>query len=607
MRHLEVLSKSIKNILFYHFRDYFAKDPAYSELKIVNRKSDLEVPAKGIFFKNVSYDKLQFASDNYIGNIKAFSSIAKVGNYDSAFLEFAQDDQCNLYAVVEEDLSDQIAPGKFTFNVSHEMVKQNRETRQPYPADSPEQMEAYINDTAVEVTSVSGREKTFSLASTPVLGDKLVVRYIKRNLAHPGYYFLQLDEEAKNLYLGTFHAIDDYKIYPKFKNVQINFAPNFLTTTPIKIYLDGVELTTGFEKVLSGNFINFFKRPDGLTLQIFNANTNTPIPSGPNTWFFKRYKEEVLVNSSIGNEVYLQPSEMAIRDIKVYFNNKSIPDYRYSNNRIVLTKPVKVGTQIKVSYTYSDKVVRNSVPVSTVFDDNTKFKLPHQNIYPDFFEAYKGFSKIPPESYTVDYTNGFITFKDVVDADYIVHYRIDKGTQGPFPVKKETWTNTLIPGVVLYFGSIFKPGDKTVVLVGDQQKNCADEYGGKWRFSVELGVKTLSPEDTEDLADKLVMLIWARLKPLLDAQGMFVEDVQHGGESEEEISESTSDTDFQASISLVVYSDWWYRVPRKFRFMSISTALQPMLDITEAVAESGLFLPNFKTKEVYYLDTIERY
>lgn len=604
MSHVEVLSRSIKKILFDYFTSNFAKDPAYSELRIVNRKSDLEVPAKGIFFRNVSYDKVQFSPDNYIGNIKAFSSLAKVGHYESAFVTFVQDDEANLYKLVTEDVSEQIAPNKFKFNTQFEIIKQDRFTRQPYPADSPEHIQVSVNGILATVTSVKGREKVFSIDRVPVQGDVVEVTYVKRNLAFPGYYFLQLDSTAENFYLGTFHAIDGLSISPKLDHIQINFPSGFLSANPIQIYLDGVEYNDGYTIVANGDFINFSKKPPGLSIQIKKKSDNTVLVSGTD-WVFSKYKEEVLVNSAIGNEVYLQPSELKLSNIHLFINGKETTDFRYLYSRIVLNKPVKQGSQISINYIYKPNLNTGTVQVNTIFEDNTKFKLPDTNIYSEFFEAYKGFSRLPSDAYEVDFINGYVDFKDVVDSDYLIHYRVDKGTTGPFPITKDTWTNTLIPGVIIYFGNTFIPNDKTVILVGDQQKNCADEYGGKWRFSIELGVKTLSPEETEILTDKLVMFCWAQLKPMMDAMGLFFEDVQHSGESEEEISESTGDTDFQTSVSLVVYSDWWYRVPRKFRLMSLSSSLQPITE--RGVAEGGVYLPNFDSKEIYYLDTIERY
>ena len=609
MRYLSVLTRSVKQILWEHIKEYFDRDPNYKDhLKVVNRKSDLETPAQGIFFKGVSAEKLQLSPDNYIGNIRAFSSLARVGWKESAFIEFVQDDEDNLYTpIFEEDISDQITSSNFTFYTQQTpIIKQKIENRQPYYADSPENIQVKVNGVEVDVTTVEGRTGKFLLKQIPPLGSVLTVSYLKRKLAPNGYYFFELDEDKK-MYMGSYKAENDFPIAPKIRDIKFTFPTGYLKNNSVKIFLDGSELETGFSVVKSGGFIQFTDLPEGERIVVRHANTNTVLNAGVK-WFYKKWEEVVLKTASIGNEQYFYINKTDVSNLNVYINGRLLDksEYTFINRRLSLKSFPKQGSEIKADYVYRSTTVEPVVDVSSIFHDNCKFKLPYGNLVSEYFEAYRNLGLINSSEYTVDYTAGEVTFKKLlIDKPYLVCFRWYEGTTGPFDVIPRTWNNTILPGVILYFGDIFIPDDKTVVLVGDQQKECADEYGGKWRINIEIGIKTLSPIETDILTDKLIMYLWGMLKQDFDSRGLFIEDVSHSGETEEEISESTGDTDFQTTISMSLYTDWWLRVPRKFRLMSISTAIEPVFDKSWRV--EGVFLPGFNTTGIKYLDTLERY
>lgn len=606
-RQVSVLTSNIKRLLIESLTGHFYGDPVYrKKLKIVNKKSDLEKFHIGIFIRNVSASKIQFCPDNYLGKIRAFSSLAGAGNHPSRFVDFATDDEYNIYrSVVEEDLSSQATGSNtlFTTNLKP-VVKQCKASGQPYYADEPSNVLVSVNGSVVGVSSVDGRIGLITLTKAPPVGATVLVSYLKRHIIAPGYYFLELQANNK-VVMDQFEAVERLPIKFNLPEVKLKFTTGLLTTSGVKIFIDGTELTTGFTTQAAGNFIQFDTRPDGVNIQIKNKITNAVLNAGTD-WHFDRYHEETLVASATGIEQYLFVTKLTYKNLVLEVNNVPLVsnlevtsindshDYNIVGRRLELLGALPQFSKVVAKYTYTDTSVLATVPLDTLFGDATTVQLRDTNLFDQMFEIYEGMNLVSATTYSVDFVNGLITFKDlpILGKDYVVCYRLFRGTAGPFTVKPNTWDNSIIPGVILYFGRMFDVGDKICVLVGEQQKECADEYGGKWELSVDLAVAALDPIVSEQLADELVMFLWAGLKPKFDAVGLFIQDVSHGGESEEEIDEATGNTDFQASVSLVVLGDWFLRVPRKNRIMSISST---STTIDPSWEPAGLFYPDFRS------------
>lgn len=89
---------------------------------------------------------------------------------------------------------------------------------------------------------------------------------------------------------------------------------------------------------------------------------------------------------------------------------------------------------------------------------------------------------------------------------------------------------------------------------------------------------------------------------------MFISpEVQIGGDSNEERDDATNDVDFQNTISFSVMTDWYVRVPRKFRLMSFANQIQ-LISIspqTESLDDYEYY-PKFVDGKNYMLYSTER-
>ena len=575
-----VLTKGVKDLLLEQIREHFTSFSAYREkLKVVNRRSDLPRFAYGIFLRNVSANKIQFSPENYLGLVSSFVSMAKVGHRPGAFLRFVRENDNNLiYGVRNEDLSAQVDGVTTQFVVGNKPVlKQTKKFAEVYPADMPENIQVKVNGKVVEVASVEGRTGSFRLAKPPPVGATVLVSYIFRYLTDAGYYFIQVEEPlvenlpqgrkkvTPRILVGEYGAAEREAVSIRHTDLKLRFTPGYLRNNSIELRVDGAALPPETYSIYpEGDFIQFHRRPLGTNFQVFNTDMAIAVDSYT-VWKFESYKEVVLVADASGSEQYLSLTDPEPVDVDLYLNSKKqVPrglaveyDYELTNNKTMIKMREKLpkNSELVAKYTYVDQRVEDVVPVSAVFDPATKYSIFHsaEPLVPDFFEVYQGNTLLDPNSYYVDYPSGMFTFLDIplIGKEYKVSYRYSKGTSGPYEVTPNSVRDDILQGVLLYFGYDFNVGDKAVVLVGNQRKDCMDEYGGKWQMSVEFAVTTPDFMATEEIADELLMFFQTRLKPLFDAQGMFVEDVSHGGESDEIEDEATGETHPVASINLV--------------------------------------------------------
>ena len=165
--------------------------------------------------------------------------------------------------------------------------------------------------------------------------------------------------------------------------------------------------------------------------------------------------------------------------------------------------------------------------------------------------------------YIVDYKTGAITLatraqpQSVLTADY----RYPVPSLGPFDYYWNQADHTSLPGVVMAFGKRGKVGDKVALAVYEDRVEAARAYGGKFEVSFDLDVIAQDPNQMEEIADFLVMSLWAEKKEGLATEGIEVVDISMGGEAEETYDETGDTFYYNASISLQLRADWEMHVP----------------------------------------------
>lgn len=174
--------------------------------------------------------------------------------------------------------------------------------------------------------------------------------------------------------------------------------------------------------------------------------------------------------------------------------------------------------------------------------------------------------------YRVDHTSGEITFlRDFREGTKITaSYKYPVESRGAFGIDQKRSNNKAIPGVVLAFGTRDRDRDKSAVVVHDELKPVAAEYGGRWDLDVDLDLITRDHTTRAEITDALLMYFFSLRKSELSEEGIEITDVSSGGESEEMYQDSEGLVYYRGSVSLSVRTDWAIHVPKPLTIERVS-------------------------------------
>lgn len=140
-------------------------------------------------------------------------------------------------------------------------------------------------------------------------------------------------------------------------------------------------------------------------------------------------------------------------------------------------------------------------------------------------------------------------------------YRYEGESLGPYPIYEMHANNQAIPGCILAFGRRVEVGDQMAVVVQDIRRPAALEYGGRWTLSFDFDVFARDVYDQREIQDSSVMLFQGLRRGVLSSEGIEVNSVSMGGESEEVYDETGDDYYYNSSFSMEVETEWSIHVP----------------------------------------------
>jgi len=140
-----------------------------------------------------------------------------------------------------------------------------------------------------------------------------------------------------------------------------------------------------------------------------------------------------------------------------------------------------------------------------------------------------------------------------------------------------------LPGVVLAFGTRIEEGDRMAVVVGHNRSASAQEYGGRWALNIDFDVSARDPYAQREILDRTMLYIWGVLRSRLSTEGIEIESVNGGGESEEIYDENGDDYFYNASFSVQLQTDWSIHVP-------IAATIQRVTPVSLSVEQQAALL-----------------
>lgn len=211
-------------------------------------------------------------------------------------------------------------------------------------------------------------------------------------------------------------------------------------------------------------------------------------------------------------------------------------------------------------------------------------------------------------NYTVT-AAGEITFVQPVPAGTYVSadYRYPHPSTGPHRFFPGFANHTAIPGVVMAFGRRASVGDKFSVIVQEYRSPSALEYGGRWEVSMDLDIWARDIDSQREIIDYTAIYLEGILRSHLSSEGIEINSVQVGGESESIYDDTADDYSYNGSISMSIDVDWSIHVPLAHFIRSASPLTLAQSKVLMALGEDELadFETNFQLVADLGLSPIE--
>lgn len=355
------LVSATKNRVILELREALAKHPIYKNLEIYNRFPYNERIQEGIIVRNSSAGRIALSADNYQGTVFSYVACAHHKNNPGTSLEWVREDESHLCTwMYKQDYSGRITRTSPTGDVPASEYPQDPNPRQhhndptqqyhnvppphfdyPYQerytlhhlptlvskitlfehmlkggkdlsyANSPNDVEVYINNSRVFPIHVDGFKKEIIVPHQPVLNPKVEVSYWVRNLAAPGVYQIEITSGQPEI--GNFHFMVDCLLDKKeVLTYKASGTETSFRVSSYPVYKNSLRLRENKKIMIEGKDYFFDEDTGIITL------TSSPSDLGPVT---------VLRNSKIEAEYRFKGHSTGPFEIQKWncANNTAIP------------------------------------------------------------------------------------------------------------------------------------------------------------------------------------------------------------------------------------------------------------------------------------------
>lgn len=184
------LVNATKQRLITELKDLFSKHPIYKKLEIYNRFPYNERIQEGIIIRNSSASRQPLSADNFQATVISHAVLGKNKNTPGTSIEWVKEDVANIVKRVERvDVSSQFTSANDTISLYENLYKDDNDLTF---ANSPRDVEVYVNNNRVSVSGVDGQNQRIFLVSKPPINSIVEVSYYIRNLAPPGIYQVEI-------------------------------------------------------------------------------------------------------------------------------------------------------------------------------------------------------------------------------------------------------------------------------------------------------------------------------------------------------------------------------------------------------------------------------
>jgi len=292
----------------------------------------------------------------------------------------------------------------------------------------------------------------------------------------------------------------------------------------------------------------------------------------------KSYAQEVdAVNGLV--TLYTSPPAGARVEISYFYRNVAKPGRYY-------LEIVQDGPELKyvVNPLYS---VKEEIVIANAKGSEIGGNLENQNIMVDqviLFMRKPGTDYsvrlIRDEEYTIDIT-GAITFIGGFSLEphtnLIAYYRWIGEEIGPVKIPEDNrYDHETIKGAVLCFNNKVNLGDKVVLIVYPEREVAARVYGGHFNVSLDIEIFTRDTVQLPGMVDYIINDIWNNKRIPLISEGITIDELDSGGETEEVYDENTGDLYYKNSLNMAIISEWKKFVPVLFEVIDFDLSFSTL-------------------------------
>lgn len=240
---------------------------------------------------------------------------------------------------------------------------------------------------------------------------------------------------------------------------------------------------------------------------------------------------------------------------------------------------------------YIDPVYKRDELLTSSLNGTSTFQLACPVLEVAFGDGLKGYALeifmdrtirlIAGTDYLFDANTNSITILSppvVNGSEITASYRTEGQSIGPFKQTRNTYNNSALKGVILAFGDQIEIGDKAYIEISDSRQPSAQVYGSLWQISLDLQINAKDPNNSIELCKLVHQYIEMDLRPSLSFEGIEIEEVSMGGESNETYLDNTGDPYFSGSISINCKSFWEQRFPIYGSFTAVFPEMFYILD-----------------------------
>lgn len=544
------LSRAIKKRLIEELRFCFDSNPRHRDIvkNIQQKYTFTSRPQKGIVLESANANPQSLSANNYMGAMHSYLMLARVDDHEGTALEWVKEDDKAVRNNGGYFPSD---PGVYYIQVEEITL----------PGDIPEfqfwvdPLLSVYEELIFEFGETDGVGSQATLANAPLL------------------------EGTVDLYA--------YPDYPLLAGTAIRLQAEE------SLYVGGGTLTLGYGEgfvpvVATSDLPEDFlidATNNKLVVEVNGVYVDTTLPEGSEV----STGDLVATLKQSFDMAGLAPSAYAVEDVGGFLRITAAQSLRFESNSVSTANDDLGFTEGYVPVDATGIVVQAHVPPNSTFravvdgEERIVELFPGnrdvEEIAAEVQAAFVGTSlqaeAVEGGDYTLDPDTGTITFLTAFSpgTQVIADYKYPVDSRGPFRIGKgEVSNNEAIPGAVLAFGNQLVDGDVAAVVVGPRREEVADVYGGKMNMSLDFSIFARDSMTRNELADLALMYLWQWRRERLAEEGIILEDVSFGGESEEPYDDVGDDYYYLASISVSLLTDWELYIEKPLFIRRVTTS-----------------------------------